>query len=585
MDYTFEELVDAALAAKNALEPDMESYNILMEMASEIAPEEAQVKERQGWVKDWLGTPQSLFEEPQTAGGIALDTAKAAGAGLLRGAQGIAETPELLIKGAGRIGQEAKYGLGNVPAEEAINPFNTFTGAGADFLFDKAGLTKARDYRSEGGLASLAGVGGEFGAAGISKAPKTMAKALPKMFGFGVASEAAGQALDESGYGDVARIGVGLAAPSTLSAVRRPINPIDGQNLSDARFLQGKGVKLGLSDITGGRPAPGASVGLEKGKDYTRSILESIGIRTGTTISSFVDDVPKLITSRQQQLNSEMKNATQGLNIKFDGSEQRQISAIGDRFKANKGVSPTVDEPNTTIKRLKKRFLKVNEPISRDNYMSMRSDLSLLTTNNNPAVSRAANEMLQVLDDAVDRTLVQSGNVDSVGILAKNRSNLRDIYAVVDSLEGNSTKIIDPSALNRSLNRQNSNQMFKGERGELGELASAGDRLIPGVRPPKGDQSFYEGAKQFAAETSPYTMLGGGATQMLVQSGQGNLIGPVLIALGIGSAAFNKLAKTQKGQEALIKRALRSDMGTLGEDKIRTIIATAASQTIDEDQQ
>lgn len=584
MDPTYEELVDAALAAKNASEPDMVAYNALMEMASEMEAS-PQITERQSFLADWLGRPQTLFSEPQSAGELALDTAASAASGLARGAQGIIETPEFLGKGVGRIGQEIKHGFGNVPAEAAIDPFTTKTGAGADYLVDKAGLTDARDYRGEGRLPAIAGAGGEFAIAGASKAPKTLAKNAAKMFGFGAAGEVAGQALDGTGYGDAARIGTGLLAPSATSAVRRPIRPVDGQSLKDARLLKDRGVNLGLSDIVGGKPADGVNIGAEKGKDFTRAVLESIGIRSGTTISSFVDEVPILVTKRQAQLNSEMEEVTRGIAIRLDGAEQRTISSITDKFKAGKGLSADVDEPNVLIKRLKKRFLNTNQPITRDSYISMRSDLSLLTTNKNAAVSSAANEMLKVLDGSVDRILQQSGKGDSVGVLAKSRAKLRDIYAVVDSLEGTRTNIIDPSELNRSLTKQNANQMFKGTRGDLGKIAGAGDRLIPSVKPPEASGGLASDMKQLAHETSPWTMMGGGAFTVLAQSEYANMVAPILIGTGLTMAAFRKLAKTDSGQKALIKRALRSDKGQLGEDKIRAIVATAASQTIGEEEQ
>ena len=584
MDPTFEELVDAALAAKNAPEPDMESYNILMEMASEMEAS-PQIPERQSWVADWLGKPQTLFSEPQSLGDLAVDTAASAASGVARGAQGILETPEFLAKGAGRVGQEIKHGFGNVPTESAIDPFTTKTGAGADYLVDKAGLTDARDYRGEGRLPAIAGAGGEFAIAGASKAPKTLAKNAAKMFGFGAAGEVAGQALDPTGYGDAARIGTGLLAPSATSAVRRPIRPVDGQNLKDTRLLQGRGVEVGLSDIMGKKPAEGVNIGAEKGKDFTRAVLESIGIKPGTTISSFVDDVPVLVTARQAQLNSEMEEVTKGIAVRFNGGEQRKISSITDTFKDRKGLSADVDEPNILIRRLKKRFLNVRQPITRDSYKSMRSDLSLLTKNKNTAVSSAANEMLQVLDEAVERTLRKSGKGDQVGILAGNRAKLRDIYAVVESLEGTTTNIIDPSALNQSLKKQNANQMFKGKRGDLGELAGAGDRLIPDVKPPVESGSLGSQLHDLARKTSPWTMMGGGAVTMLTQSEFASYIAPVMIAAGVSAATFQKLAKTDRGQKALINRALRSDKGQLGEDKIRAVVATAASQTIAEEEQ
>ncbi len=578
MNYTSKELAEAALDYKK--QGNEELYAALMAKAREQLPE------RQGWLKDWLGEEQTLFEEPQTAGGIAADTAKATGAGLLRGVQGIVETPEFLVKGAGRLGQEATYGLGDVPPEVAYDPFNTKTGDIIDEQLNRFPNAKAaRDYRSEGNLASTAAAGGEFMAAGGAFSPKRMAKNAAKLFGFGATGEAAGKLLDETGYGDVARVGSALASPAALSAARRPLSKIDPQNLADARYLQGQGVRLSLSDITGSKPVPGVTVGSEKGKDYTKAILEKIGIRTGTTISSFVDEVPALISTAVDQLKSQMRNVTRGLQLVLSAGEQKSISAITDKFKSSKGLSAGVAEPQVTIKRLKNRLLNSKNPIDQDSYVSYRADLSELTSNKNPSVRKAAIDMLEALDGAVDRALVQSGNVDGAGLLAQNRSTLRDIYAVKDSLKGNSTGIIDPSDLRRSLERQNSDQVLMKKRGELGNLADAGDRLIPKVSASANDAMTAGDLRQLAKDTSPFFVAGSGAIKVASDLGLGDYIAPLTVATGLTVAAIRKLSKTDSGQRALIKRAMRSGEGQLGEDVIRSMVAAAASQTEDEDQQ
>ncbi len=540
-----------------------------------------QVPERQGWIKNWLGTQQGVFDEPQSVGDIALDVAAATGAGLARGAKGMAETPEVALRATQR-GKEEVFGLLGAPIEDKTPVFDTYTGAAIEGVTDALGLSKAMQYRSEGGLGSISGPGGEFMSAAVT-GPAGLAKKAAKLYGAGAASETAGQIMDPTGYGDVARITAGLAAPSAISATRRPVRDIDEQALKDAQFLKDRGVKFEYADVTGQNAGRSVERSSQKFKDFTTSVLATLGNVPKGSIKSYVDEVPLAVDTARKKFLSDMSEATFGINIGFNRLEQSKISSAMERFNKSKGLDADDAAPQATLKKLRNRFLNTKERIGRDQYVSYRQDLSRLTTNSNQSISTAANNLLSVLDDAVDRTLSgTAGREKYIGTLASSRSKLRDIYALEAALKKTDDGIIMPKDLRDALSRQNSRQLSLGERGEIGELAKAGNRLLS---PGKKQSS---GVTAADVKTTAGTLAGVSALASLIPVDYRTQLALVTAATTLSPVAVRKAMQTEMGQNYLINRALRSDQGKqLGEDRVRTLIGTMAAgiSSENEDQQ
>ena len=540
-----------------------------------------QVPERQGWIKNWLGTQQGVFDEPQSVGDIALDVAAATGAGLARGAKGIAETPEVALRAAQR-GKEEVFGLLGAPIKDKTSVFDTYTGAAIEGVTDALGLSDAMQYKSEGGLGSISGPGGEFMAAAAT-GPAGLMKKAAKLYGAGAASETAGQIMDPTGYGDVARIATGLAAPSAMSATRRPVRDIDEQTLKDAQFLKQRGVDFEFSDITGATTGRSAGRSSQKFKDFTTAVLGTLGNVPKGSIKSYADEVPLAVDTARKKFLNDMSEATFGIDIGFNRLEQSKISSAMERFNKSKGLTVEDAAPQATLKKLRNRFLNTKERIGRDDYVSYRQYLSRLTTNSNQSISTAANNLLSVLDEAVDRTLSgTAGREKYIGTLASSRSKLRDIYALEAALKKTDDGIIMPKDLRDALSRQNSRQFSLGQRGDIGELAKAGNRLMPSTK----RQS--SGVTAADLRTMGGTAAGVGALASLIPADYSTQLALVTAATTLSPVAVRKAMQTEMGQNYLINRALRSDQGKqLGEDKVRAVIGLMASgiSSENEDQQ
>tara|TARA_R110002167_G_scaffold317742_1_gene523390 strand:+ start:1521 stop:3182 length:1662 start_codon:yes stop_codon:yes gene_type:complete len=174
----------------------------------------------------------------QVESGAFEDVVGAGLAGMARGAKGAIETPEMLVKGIGRLRQEADYGFGNVPEDQKINPFETLTGQGIDAALSTFGGDKAMEYKGESRPARVVGTVGEFvgptGALGLlgkglKKAGKAdnisdaliaaggTNKALKTAAIAGVGSELAGQATEGTAAEPYARVIGAFATPYALS--------------------------------------------------------------------------------------------------------------------------------------------------------------------------------------------------------------------------------------------------------------------------------------------------------------------------------------------------------------------------------
>jgi hypothetical protein len=182
-----------------------------------------------------------------------------------------------------------------------------------------------------------------------------------------------------------------------------------------------------------------------------------------------------------------------------------------------------------------------------------------------------------VLDDAVDRTLSgTAGREKYIGTLASSRSKLRDIYALEAALKKTDDGIIMPKDLRDALSRQNSRQLSLGERGEIGELAKAGNRLLS------------PGKKQSSGFTAADVKTTASALASLIPVDYRTQLALITAATTLSPVAVRKAMQTEMGQNYLINRALRSDQGKqLGEDRVRTLIGTMAAgiSSENEDQQ
>jgi len=185
--------------------------------------EQAQAEEK-SWL-EFFTSPENIVGkgEIDTLGEYVGDVLRSGGAGLLRGARGALELPEMAGRAAVR-GYEYLTG-----AEDTTPVFDTATGRAINAIYDVAGLGPQDqggvEYRSPTTAGKFAGTIGEFsggagavGAAGLGvRAAGMGARSLGANLGSsaGRASQAAGQAIEKTG--EAVQLAGGKAALSGLT--------------------------------------------------------------------------------------------------------------------------------------------------------------------------------------------------------------------------------------------------------------------------------------------------------------------------------------------------------------------------------
>jgi len=156
------------------------------------------------------------------------DVLKSLGSGAVRGAIGLAETPEMAGRALRRGFQEIKQLFGG-EVEQETPIFNTATG---QFLRE---ATTLEDYQPRTTAGEYAGTVGEFLPAAIG-GPAGLARRVGIATVAGLGSEAAGQATEGKEFEPYARIAGALIAPytanKTLSALqKKKCNSADCTNI------------------------------------------------------------------------------------------------------------------------------------------------------------------------------------------------------------------------------------------------------------------------------------------------------------------------------------------------------------------
>jgi len=167
---------------------------------------------------------------PQQDVSVFDDVTKSLGSGVVRGAIGLAETPELLGRAGIRGYEEIKQLLGGtVESETPI--FNTATGRAL------RGATTLDDYQPQTTYGEYAGTVGEFLPAAIG-GPTGLARRAGVATVAGLGSEAAGQATEGTDLEPVARVVGAFATPMALSGVKNKTSQMLAKRAQEKPALQ-----------------------------------------------------------------------------------------------------------------------------------------------------------------------------------------------------------------------------------------------------------------------------------------------------------------------------------------------------------
>lgn len=450
--------------------------------------------------------------QPKT--GVIEDVVKSAGAGLARGAAGILDLPstfaDLGIRGAELVtGKQAPSWL---TSQNIVPTGGVSRGQGASDL--ASSLTGgATEYKGQTMPGQFAGTVGEF-LPGAIAGPGNMARnalmygALP-----GVASEAAGQATEGTAMEPWARalaaIGAPLAAGAVNKGVRAVLSPYGGadpERLKLAKVLDDFGVPITAGQRTGaeglrraeGATGRGQEIMAQQADDFTKAALKTIG--TDATRAT-----PEVLASTAKRIGSVFDDVLQGVDVTPDAKAVTDFSAAMATYRqlAPKATSVPLLE---NINRELVRSFRGGAPIPAQTLSTWRSSLSQLTTSADTATREAALAALEAVDNSLASTLTAAGRADDLARLTEARGQWRNYLAIQKAAsragEERALGVISPSALRNELALQGRTAYATGRRGEIGDLARAGEAVMKplptvaagGVRNVPGVSALLSGA-------------------------------------------------------------------------------------------
>lgn len=555
-------------------------------------------------LRQGMSVPAEQEAEPSMlsrAGSALTDIGKGLGSGVVRGVEGALSLPDLAAEGVSFLLEKPMGLLGmERVTEEEKQRF-----AEASPMTGRLGLFNIREDIVEPTATAL----------GARYEPQTVAGELAQRTGellpfaptrpltFAAAPAAAGYAAEKTaekaGAGEglqlAARIAGEIAAPvpaaKTLETVRAISDLRKSKNLREiakspnltetqatrvnrAANLEDEGIKVSTGQALGDEALKRSEAQSTRGADFAQSQLEDFTAavmgKLGST--SRTADAAALIEV-QNRLGGIMNQITSGTNLKISAGDARKASKAMQKFKRLKPSGAEIEDMNNYFARVNRRIAEgITKPLSPDEYISFRQELSRLTTRSEKAVRETANEMLNIVDDAMDKTLSDLGRAGDFEKLNKARSMYRDFFALEDAAKKAAGDFITPSAMASALKKQSGRQYTQRQRGDLGNLVADADEVLKFPRTSGSAENIATIIGPVVARMGARGVAGYQVAGML---GLPPEIGAAVA--NIGPATFDRLALTDKGRQYLIKKMVESDPTFFTEQNARMIVGSIAT--------
>lgn len=414
------------------------------------------------------------------------DVAQSAGSGLARGVAGLLDIPSdiggLVDRGltaAMNKGLQAMGGEGNLVAPPAVPKARDALAAVAPSVAEYEPQTTAGEYAQTVGEFIP---GGLLGGGGVGAAVKY--GVIP-----GLASEAAGQATEDTAAEPYARLAAAVAAPSVASGAQnlmsRVLSPFGGVNaaraelvktLDDAGVPLTAGQRLGSETLQGieARTRRGGEIKAAQPEAFTRAVLKTVGVTADAATPEVLDDAARIIGHK-------FDDALGGVDIATTPDLMRKM---GDALEEYKSLAPAAQAPPLfeNINRELFRAHAGGTVIPATTAKSWRSRLSKLTRRSDPETRSAAVMAIDALDDAFNAAVTKAGRPEAAANFAEARGQFRNLLAIetAASRVGAADGILSPQQLRNIVVQQVGPRAYShGRGGELVKLARASDQIRP----------------------------------------------------------------------------------------------------------
>lgn len=440
---------------------------------------------------------------PQQNVGVGEDVARSALGGAITGTADVVQAPSLLGRGISGLINRGIEALGfetNYDEMARANPPQDLLQQVGEFA---PSIQQAAEYQPQTLAGEYAQTAGEFLPGAVFTPGGPLARIGMGVLAPAVASETAGQIAQAADLGPtgeaIARVGGAVFGPSALSgAARRIISPTGGANaarMQAADVLEQAGIPISAGQRTGSTLLRAAEDTLQPSTEqlegFTRAAMRSIGSQADTASADALEEAAK-------RIGGVFDDVARGVDAVPTPGSGQQFASIANTYRQlapTSGRAPIVDNIADAVQ----DAIDKGRQIPAETLMTWRSRLSRLTRSNDTATREVATDALEALDDMMNSALQAAGRSDDVARLAEARRQYRDFLAIeraaAQRSENAAVGILSPQAVEGALSAQSRRQLVRGQRGDLGSLAtSAGAVLRPSSATLPGGVRALQGA-------------------------------------------------------------------------------------------
>lgn len=508
---------------------------------------------------------------------IVSDTVKSAGAGLARGAVGMAGLPGT-VEQLGRAG--INYAGKQFGARENVVSPQTALPTGQDLQKGVEGYT-GKFYEPKTTAGRYAGAIGEF-APGVLFPGGIAQKVLGNVVGPAVASETAGEMTKGTSLEPWARVGGALAGGALPNVAARALTPAPSSAVRQqaVQTLRNEGVTdLTAGQVTGSMPLRWTEAAIldtpltgarlptmleKQAEQFTQAALRRSGINSTRATTDVIDKGFGDLGAKFDQL-------AQASQVRVTRQDAKQIV---DALQEYKKLTPPSNQIGYVSEIVDDIAAIAGKPISGEVYQQYRSIIERVARGTqSPEVAGALRTIRNVLDDAVERGLPQNLQGEWRQARGQYRNLLTVSRAAGAAGENAANGLISPAQLAAAAKATQGRRNFERGRGELGNLARAGEAVMKPM-PQSGT------APRMMAMQVGQTVAGGAAGAMAgggdpTATGVGAVL-PWLIRGAAGRAIMSRPAQRYLENQALPGMPINAQQG--GRNALAAGLASSSNQ-------
>ena len=436
------------------------------------------------------------------------DVVKSTGAGIARGTADLVGLPGTIgdaLKGAVSRGLSKGYELatGEVPRYEDGGIERFFAADAPPEVKDRIkspfageamqGYASAvtgggSDYEPQTTAGKYARTVGEFlpGAAafgGMSPSNLTRFGAIP-----GATSESAGQLTEGTAAEPYARFAGALAGGVLPGVVSRTVTPLPSNATREqmAKYLRNEGIDLTAGQRTGSTRTRYSESALNQNaaqdfverqaQQFTSAALKRIGVQAERA-------TPEVMENAYQTIGQQFDDLASRYGIPGDRQLFTDLRNIRGKYQRDVPTTARTGTMDDALKDITDRIQQSGALDGRQ-YANLRSELGSVARSqmgSNPQTSRALMDVVEALDDAMERS-IRVFNPDDVGAWKEARRLYRNFLVVERAAAGSGENaamgLISPSQLRNATKQLHGVRNYTQGKGDFADLVRAGEGLM-----------------------------------------------------------------------------------------------------------